>query len=69
MFVNISNVMNASLSNQRMRGTIQPRMIGWELIHCNSFICIFLRKLNGFQLTQVRSMLHLQVQDSAFAGH
>ena len=34
-----------------MRGAIQLKMIGWELIQNNNIICIFSRKLNYFSST------------------
>ena len=34
-----------------MRGAIQMKMIGWELIQNNNIICIFSRKSNYFSST------------------
>ena len=48
-----------------MRGTIQLKMIGWELTQNNNIICIFLRKLKYFSSTSTiiyHDLAHLPVR-------
>ena len=39
-----------------MRGAIQLKMIGWELIQNSNIICIFSRKLNNFSSTSTNTV-------------